>query len=160
MQTRRKQTAFIKKLIYSLKRAYGFTITLHKIGSENLNYETGNKTVIITTQKINQAVLLPAHFERINEQTSPDFKYGGYFDTSTRRILIDTKDLNNFEIEVDDYFIWDGKRWQISEFYPYEFDAAFILIVRMVEGTPLHMVEEIALENVLTLTQTVGATVV
>ena len=155
MSVRRKQTAFIRKLIYTLKRAYGFTITLHKIESESLDYETGERTSTILTQKINRAVLLPAHFERINEQTSPNFKYGGHFDTSTRRILIDAKDLNSFKIEIDDYFVWNEKRWQISEFYPYEFDAAFILIVRMVEGTPRHMIEEIFLESNLQFSQEV-----
>jgi hypothetical protein len=139
-------------MIYALKREYGFEITLHKITAESHNYETGARTPTIQTQKINRAILLPGHLQRRNEQTDPGFKYGGYYDTSTRQVMVDADDLGDFEIEVDDYFIWNEKRWQVSETFPYELDTAFILIVRMVEGSPRHMVSEIALENVLTLT--------
>lgn len=155
MQTRRKQTNFIRKLLYTLKRGYGFPITLHKIESESLDYETGARTSIIITQKIARAIMLPGHMQRQFESDSQptNFKYGALYDISTKKIIIDANDLGTFNIEIDDYFIWNERRWQIAEFYPYELDTAFIIFARAVEGTIRHMVESINIESNLQLTQ-------
>ena len=147
----RKQTRFIRKILYTLKRGYGFTITLHKITDETRDYESGKLTTTIVTKKIKRAIILPATIRRQYEQTSPGFKYGGLFDTGTRQIIIDATDLDNYVIEVDDYIIWNGKRWQVAEIQILEYQTAYVISVRMVEGVIRHMVEEIAIETNLQL---------
>ena len=90
----RKQTRFIRKLLYTLKRGYGFPITLHKIESEVHNYQTGRKTPVIVTQKIDKAIILPAHLQRQfeSEGQPTNFKYGALYDASMRQVIIDAND--------------------------------------------------------------------
>ncbi len=158
MQTRRKQTGFIRKLLYTLKRGYGFPITLHKIESETHDYETGEREPTIITQKINRAIMLPGHMQRKFESDSlpTGFRYGAFFDTSTKKIIIDAADLGTFNIEISDYIIWNAKRWEVAQFQELEYQTAYVIFVRMVEGTIRHMVEEINLETNLQLTQEVS----
>lgn len=160
MSTRRKQTAFIRKLLYTLKQGYGFPITLHKIESETHDYETGARIPVIVTQKINKVIILPATLQRQFESDSlpTGFKYGALFDTSLRKIIIDANDLGTFNIEINDYIIWNEKRWQVAQFQELEYQTAFVIFVRMVEGTIRHMVEEISLETNLQITQEVEVT--
>lgn len=152
---RRKQTRFIRKLMYTLKKGYGFTITLHKVTGESLDHETGQRTPTIITKRIERAIILPAtsqmKFEGNSQPT--DFKYGALYSTSVRQVIIDAQDVLDFEIEEDDYFIWNEKRWQISKDIGLEYETAFTLTARMVAGSVRHMVEEVALESNLIFEQ-------
>ena len=152
---RRKQTRFIRKMLYTLKKGYGFTITLHKVTDESLDFETGQRTPIIVTKRIERAIILPATSQMKFENQPADFKYGGLYTTALRQIIIDKQDVLDFEIGIDTYFIWNAKRWQVSKIDSLEYETAFTLTVRMVEGAVLHMVEEIALESQIQLTQEV-----
>ncbi len=156
--TRRKQTAFIRKILYTLKRGYGFPITLHKITDETHNYETGKRSPTIITQKINRAIILPATLRRVFEtdSLSTGFKYGALYDSSLRQVVIDAADLGNFKIEINDYLIWDERRWQVSQVQELEYQTAYNLLIKMVEGTIRHMVEEVSLETNLQLSQMVA----
>jgi len=153
-----KQTRFIRRLVYTLKRGYGFAITLHKITDEAHNYQTGQKVVNIQTQKINKAIILPAHLQRQFESDSQpaDFKYGALYDASMRQVIIDAIDLGDFNIEIDDYVIYDAKRWQVSHYYKLELHSAYVLYIKTVEGAVRHLVEEVSLETNLLLTQKVS----
>lgn len=154
---RRKQTRFIRTLLYTLKKGYGFPITLHKVTGESLNMQTGKRTPTIVTQKVNKAIILPATAQLKFEYggISPNFKYGALFDTSLRQVIIDAQDVVNFEIETDDYFIWDGERWQVAKVTNMEYGTGYTIIARMVEGSPRHMVECVNLESQIQLTSTV-----
>lgn len=153
--TRRQQTVFIRKMLYTLKRGYGFPITLHKITDETHNYETGKRVPTILTQRIERAIILPATLRRIFESDSlpTDFKYGALYDSSLRQVVIDADDLNDFEIEINDYLIWNEKRWQVSQVQELEYQTAYNILIKMVEGTIRNMVEEVSLETNLQLSQ-------
>lgn len=153
-----KQTRFIRRLLYTLKRGYGFAITLHKITDETQNYQTGKKIVTIQTQKINKAIILPAHMQRQFESESQpaNFKYGALYDASMRQVIIDVIDLGDFNIEIDDYIIHDERRWQVSHYYKLELYSAYVLYVKAVEGAIRHLVEEVSLETNLIITQEVS----
>lgn len=158
---RRKQTRFIRTLLYTLKKGYGFPITLHKVTDESLNMQTGKRTPTIVTQKVDKAIILPAtaqlkfEYDRAYTAANSAFTYGALFDTALRQVIIDAQDVIDFEIETDDYFIWDNERWQVSKVMDMEFGTGYTIIARMVEGSPRHMVEEIALESQLQLTSEV-----
>ena len=152
---KQKQTRFIRSVLYSLKRGYGFPIILHKIVSESLNTETGKRISVIKSIKIKKAIVLPAEIQRRFERdsTSTDFSYGAFYDTAIRKIIIDVKDLDDFKIELNDYFIWDEKRWEVSEIVDLEYQTAYLIIGKLVEGAPRYMIEEVALESDLQLNQ-------
>lgn len=160
----RKQTRFIRKLLYTLKKGFGFTITLHKVTDESLNHETGQRTPTIITKRIEKAIILPAtsqmkfEFGGAYNKANANFTYGALYTTALRRVIIDAQDVLDFEIEENDYFIWDEKRWQISKVDDLEYETAFTLTARMVKGSVRHMVEEIALESQIQLTSTVTET--
>ncbi len=152
---RRKQTRFIRKMLYTLKKGYGFTITLHKVTDETLNFETGQRMPTIITKRIERAIILPATRQMKFENQPTDFKYGGLYTTALRQVIIDEQDVLDFEIEIDVYFIWNAKRWQVSKIDSLEYETAFTLTVRMVEGAVLHMVESVNLESQLQFSQEV-----
>ena len=119
--------------------------------------QTGKRTPTIVTKKVNKAIILPATAQLKFEYggIDPNFKYGALFDTALRQIIIDAQDVIDFEIETDDYFIWDAERWQVAKVTDMEFGTGYTIIARMVEGSPRHMVEEITLESQLQLTSEV-----
>lgn len=159
IQSRRKQTRFIQRVLYSLKRGYGFPLTLHKVSSETYNTETGKRTAIIQICKIKRAIILPStlmtkfEYDVTFTAANRNFAYGGTYDMSIKKIIIDAKDLGNFEIELEDYFIFDKRRWQVNNIQEFEFRTAFFVVGKEVKGTPRYLVEEIALEDTLQLIQ-------
>jgi len=159
-----KNTAFIRRVLYTLKRGWGFPVYLHKVLSEDIDRKTGVRDATIQVQRVRLAIVLPsalmAKFEYDLAYTAANrnFTYGGTYGTSTRRIIIDARDLNNFEIELDDYFIYEGKRWQIGKIDTFEFDTGFVIYGREVLGTPRYFVQERATEDNLQLTENITQT--
>jgi len=143
-------------MLYTLKKGYGFTITLHKVTDESLDFETGQRTPTIITKRIERAIILPATSQMKFENQPADFKYGGLYTTALRQVIIDKQDVLDFEIEIDDYFIWNAKRWQVSKIDSLEYETAFTLTARMVAGAELHIIEEIALESNLIFEQEIS----
>lgn len=156
-----KQTRFIRRVLYNLKRLYGFTLTFHKVSAEAYNRETGERTATIEIRKIKRAILLPTkllskfEYDLAFIAAGRNFTYGGTYNTSTRTVIIDARDLGDFEIEIDDYFIFEERRWQVSQIQDFEFQTAFVITGKEVKGTPRYLVEEIALEDTLQLSEAV-----
>jgi len=159
MQARRKQTRFIRRAIYRLKRDFGFTVTLHKITNVALNLETGTKTRTTQFKKIQRAIILPARMFRSFVYdlsfiaAAKNFTSGGFFDPDEKVIIIDWQDVRDFTIDVDDYVVYDSKQFQVVSIRAFEFDTAFFLRVRAVVGAPIDADLDVA-DN-LTFTQTV-----
>lgn len=161
-QLRRKQTAFIRRVLYSLKRAYGFPVTFCKIEDEDLDLETGKRSPTISYIKIRKAIVLPATLQQKFEYdlafiaANRNFTYGGFYNTSLKRIIVDARDLGSFVFEIGNYFIYEEKRWEIAQIKEFDFQTAFDIIGREVKGTPRYMVEDFRIETTLQFTQTVG----
>ena len=154
IQSQRKATKFIQRVLYTLKRKYGFPVVLHKITNEDINKQTGKREVTIQVQKVRLAIVLPSLLiAKFETAANRNFTYGGAYGTSTRRIIIDARDLGDFEIELDDYFIYEGKRWQIGKIDTFEFDTGFVIYGREVKGTPRYFVQEQTIEDNLILTE-------
>lgn len=156
--TLQKQTRFIRKLLYTLKKGYGFRVTFYKITSETINLETGERTPVITYQKVNKVIILPAELQRqfeSNVQTKP-FKYGGYYDTAIRKLIVDPRDLGDFEIEDGDYYIWEGKRYEVSKTFDLENQSAILVLGRNVEGSIRYMIQDVSIESTIQFTQVVA----
>lgn len=153
-----RQTRFIRKTLYSLKKEFGFSITFHKL-TETYNLETGERTPSIEIKKINRAIVMPDALQRKFEYdlafiaAAKNFTYGGFYDTSLRRIIVDHQDLEGFELEVGMYFIWSEKRWEIAKIVEFELQTGFIIFARMVEGVTRYQVSEMNLESSLVFEQ-------
>lgn len=156
--TLQKQTRFIRRLLYTLKKGYGFKVTFYKITSESLNHETGVRTPIIDYKKVNKVIILPSELQRKFESDTQtrDFHYGGYFDTAIRKLIVDPRDLGDFEIKTGDYYIWEGERFEVSKVFDLENQSALLILGRNVEGSVRYMIEDVSIESTLQLTQTIA----
>lgn len=162
LRQKQKQTRFIKRVLYTLKKGYGFPITFYKIVSEGYDLETGKRTPDIEYKKIKRAIILPAtamskfEYDLAYIAAAKNFTYGGLYGTATRKIIIDARDLDGFEIKTKDYFIWDEKRWEVAQVTDLEYQTAFLIVGKMVEGSPRYMIEDFNVESTFQFTQEVS----
>lgn len=139
----RKATRFIQSVIYRLKRQYGFPLTLHKIISVDRDLDTGDQRNTIRLLTIKRAVLLPTSLMRrfiydpAYLKSNKNFTTGGTFDPNNREILLDYEDVGEFNIEIDDYIIYDDKRWQVTMVSELEYKTAFVIEVCEGKGSPV-----------------------
>lgn len=157
----RRQTRFIKQVLYQLKKEFGFEITIHRVVSETKDLENGTIEPVIITQRVRRAIMLPDDSQRKFEYdlafiaAAKNFTYGGFYDTSIRRVIIDVADLRGFEVAIDDYFIWNEKRWNISRIDWFELQTGIVLYAKMVEGTVRYQVSTLSLESTVTFSDEV-----
>ena len=151
-----RQTRFIRKLVYTLKRGYGFAVIFHKVTGEVLNLETGKRTPTITNVRVDKTIILPSDLQRIFEtdSVSKDFNYGAYYDTAIRKLIVDPRDLGDFNIKPDDYFIVEGERFQVGRVFNLYNGTVIMVIGRHVEGSKRYMITDAIVESTLQITQT------
>lgn len=155
----RKAIRMIRKVIYRLKRDYGFPITFYKVISETLNLETGERTPVIDYIKIKRAIALPSQLQQKFEYdlayiaAAKNFTYGGLYDTSLKRIIIDGNDLGDFIPDVKDYFIMNERRWEVGRVDEFGTKEAFLILGKEVKGAPRYMIEDFNIETAFQLNQ-------
>ena len=160
----RKATRFIQSVIYRLKRQYGFQLTLYKILNVDKDLDTGEQRDNVKLLTIRRAVLLPSSLTRkfiydpAYLKSNKNFTTGGTFDPNNREILLDYRDVGEFDIEIDDYVIYDRKRWQVVEVIELEYKTAFIIKVTESKGSEAVDVTDIS--HSLSLTQEATSQVV
>ena len=149
-----KRSRSIRRLLYSLKKGYGYPITFYRVVSETLNVETGVRTPVISYHKVDKVIILPSILQRRFESDTltKDFHYGSYYDTALRRLIVDPRDFS--DIKNNDYFIWEGKRYEVSQVHDLENDAALLIIGRFVEGSIKYEITDFHVETNLQFTQT------
>ena len=150
-----RQTRFIRKLIYTFKKEYGFAVQFYKVTAEVLDLQTGVSTPTIEYKKVNKVVILPSDLQRRFE-TNSDFNYGAYYDTALRKLIVDPRDLGDFNIDVDDYFIVDGERFQVGRAFKLFNNTAILVIGRHVEGSKRYAITDASVESTLVVKQTIG----
>lgn len=136
---------FISGVLYRLKRRYGVMLNLVHRTSSTVNRETGEKEVHRDSLRILRAIVLPSQVKREFSYdlayiaAAKNFTYGGFFDTTERRIIIDVKDLPaDFEIEVGHYVIYDRVRYDVKQVERFEDIRAFFITCKQsvaVDGT-------------------------
>lgn len=152
---------FITQVLYRLKRRYGQVVDIVHRTSSTTNLETGVKTVVRDSHRVNRAIVLPSliHREFVYDltfiATNKNFTYGGHFDTTQRRLIIDRKDLpSDFEIKVGYYFISDGKRYEVKQVEEFEERRAYGIIGKESTDIETSNVVEVQTASDLLLSQT------
>lgn len=158
--------AFIRKVLYQLKRDYGLAINVNFRTSSTINSQTLQKTVVEDSFRIARAILLPSHMERSFVYSLPmiasnkNFTYGALFDSDQRRLMIDAKDIPaGVTLDLDMWLVFDGKRYDIKEIHEYEFSSGFMLVVKQATNVALNNNIKRFYETPLDLIQTVTAVV-
>jgi len=126
----------IKKVIYELKKKYSEKLIWHEFIDSSVDYLTGETTYNWVPHKIRRAILFPSQIDRGFKYSlsyiaaNKNFTYGGLFDTSITKVLIDLKDFpqafQKREINKSDKIVMDFKMYQISHIELFENVAMYV----------------------------------
>lgn len=138
----KRNTRFMRRTLYSMKRRYGGFVTFHR-DTEVLDFENGTKTVTKQVWDIQRAIVLPSDvqpkfvYDLSFIANNKEFTMGGIFDAGPRRLILDTKDLGDYVPQNRDYFTFDGERYEIVRFQRFEYNTGYIVIGSRVQGAPV-----------------------
>lgn len=151
--------AFISKVLYRLKRRYGEPVDLIRRLSSTVDRETGLKTVRTATIRLKRVICLPAQLSREFSYdlayiaAAKNFTYGGFFDTTERRFIVDTRDLPaDFEIKIGHYLVYDQVRYDVKTVERFEDARAFFVQAKQTVASDLDNAIEVELETDISLT--------
>jgi hypothetical protein len=155
-----RATREIRKLLYALKRRWGFPATFYQIVGNSIDLETGRQSPEKRILVIQRVILLPADMLRKFSYdlsfiaSNKAFTYGGFYDQSKRMIIVDRQDIpSDFEIKIGNYFIFRDQHWEISELQEFEFQTGYIVGGTLIDGNPLEQTFEQTTSNQLSLSQ-------
>lgn len=128
-------------MVYFLQREYGQSISLRRTENDATDLVTGQQYSDLIIVDIKRAAFLPAQiarqFARTQTDTSrdQDFSYGGFFDTRTRFILINRRDIpNTFPIDQNMHLVFDSRRYQVDKIFDFEQNEALMLLATAMDG--------------------------
>lgn len=135
---------FIKQAMYRLRQRYGTRIRLIKRLSLTIDRETGVKTATYANH-LTKIILLPNLAEREFAYplaviaASKQFVHGGFFKDNERQLIFDKKSLRlpdgtYWELALDQWFSYGGKRFNIAEITQFEEAQAWLVRAKGGEG--------------------------
>lgn len=143
----KRNTRFIRRILYQLKRRYGGSVTFHR-PSEDLDLKTGKKTTTKQVWTVQKTIVLPSDvqpkfvYDLSYIANNKEFTMGGVFDTGPRRVILDSRDLGTYVPQARDYFTFDGTRYEIVRLQRFEFNTGWILVGQEVQGAPVNEVHK------------------
>lgn len=158
---------FIRRNIRKLKAEYGNPITVYKMGDATTNHTTGVKSVTRESTYIKRAIVLPSRIrpEVIQSisliSSNKKVVQGGAFEAGKRTIIIDRTDVDaDWIVTAQDWIVYDGKRFDITQVDEYEYKTAWLIQAKVVEGATVNE-DHYAKGNayLLSLTQSASATI-
>ena len=151
---------FVRTLLYSLKREYGQRVDLYRLAGSTLNTETGIKTQTIQHITLWRCIVLSGDMIRSMSYghsflaADRNFAYGGKFDVGTKGFIVDVQDLpSGFQIDMDDYLVYEGKRYDPKKVTKTDDGYAFAVTGKEAEGGTVGQIYELNLFNGLRLIQ-------
>lgn len=148
---------FIKTLIYDLKRAYGQPADLYEIKYDS-DLQSGVKTITFFNHvHIKRAIIAPTRelrsfiYDLAYISANKDFTTGGFFDPSDRFVIIDKKDVNGWDFELDQFITFGYKRYDLTLLQEYESDSVIICKAKALEGQKI--IQAMNATSVIILTQ-------
>ncbi len=143
----------LREAIYGLKREFGVPVDLYEVQPGVTNLATGVKNDVVTRHSLDRVALLPTvteykfHFE---PALSKDFRYGGTYDSSTKRFLIDQKDLPwGLKINRNFYLVFEAHRYNVEKIDTLDLDVAYLITGKEVQWEQPYQVIEYAFRDVI-----------
>ena len=127
------------------------------MGDATTNHLSGIKDVPRAVTHIRRGLILPSkslrEFQRDISLISANkaFVMGGTFDTSTRTFVVDRVDAPNLELTVSDWVVYDNRRYEVKEFTEFEFDSAWVIVGRAIEGEIPEQIRLLCADNLIRL---------
>src|SRR4051794_15856086 len=134
------QTAMMRRVMYQLKREYGYRVEIHKLLSSETNVRTGVKEISTTRLVINRVIVLPEVLDRTTKQSislissNKEFVSGGTSDIGTRNFIVDRRDVSLPELTADDWLVYRHQKYQIKKVQIFEEDAGWIITAKRISG--------------------------
>lgn len=133
---------FIQSVVRTLKRRLGEQVILvNQNAAGTPDYTTGVRTGRTESSKtIRKAIVQQARngrkfsYDLSYIAANKNFTYGGFYDSSTRTVLIDNKDLGVFVIDLDTTVTYNSKQYEVKEVAEYEGNVATLLTIVKTEG--------------------------
>ena len=145
---------YFNNTVYALSKDFGFKCDLYR-QEETLDHRTGRTTRVRHKFKIKKAIFFPSQLFRDFNYAAlfgKDMQFGGILDVSQRRVLINKKYLpKGFNIDVNDYVIFNGKRYEIQKIDELELADYWHLIIKQTVGVPKGELFEISMSDTLTI---------
>ena len=158
---------FIRKTLYSLKRAYGSTVDIYKLSSATTNYKTGVKTIGKSMTRVERCIVLPVKVQRETMQgisqisAGKKFMYGGTFDAGTRLFIVDARDMaTDYEFNMDDWLVYNARKYEIKDLSEFEQNAAWVITGKEVLGVVPEQIIKISVDHALDIDSEATETVV
>ena len=134
----------IKRILYRLKRQFGQEIVYSRNTTNTVNYRTGAITRAGTDVTIKRAIVLPARMIRSFEYdltyiaANKNFTYGGFYDDSSRLIIVDRKDLKASALtpRINDTVEFNGRSWLVKQVVSLDINYGYALTVYDNSRTP------------------------
>jgi len=129
-----------KKILYRLKRNFGMKITITIPTQNDFDVTTGQVTRAFTTIDIRRGVVLPEKttrdfaYDLSYIASNKNFTYGGFFDKSKRKIILDNKDLKGNVPSLNWQCAFQGKNYTVENFTETENNAGYILLCNIVDN--------------------------
>ena len=130
----------IRRCIQQMKAEYGGSITVYRLTSVDTDLQTGAKTVTRESIFVERAVVLPCVLSRFRVQTisvisaNKQIVQGGTYDPGMRTFIIDRNDVPSWELQKDDWIVYDSKRYELKTIEEYEYKTAWVIVAKEVEG--------------------------
>jgi len=164
MVTNRYLNNRMRLVLYALKRQYGGTISIYKVGDAEVDYDTGVKTIPKSVVVVRRAIILPTKAMREAVQTisvisaNKKFVFGGSYDSSTRFFIVDRRDASTLQLTESDYIVYTNsfgvaRRYEVKDFQEFEFDSAWVITGKAVFGEVPEQIFPVAADNLLRLDQ-------
>ena len=154
---------FIRRVIYSLKRRYGFPLDIYRILSTTTDRATGKKTQEKVKYYVKRGIVLPNQvqkrfaFDLAYLAANKSFTYGADYGANLRDVIIDAKDLpKSFELTINDYIIYDHKRYQIKTFEIAEHNQAYLIRMDQAPGSLPYEQHDASVKSQLDISQGVS----
>jgi hypothetical protein len=131
----------IRHVLYALKRQYGAAIAIHKLKDSSTNVRTGKKVTATEVINVPRAIVLPGHSTRKAIRgislisANKMLVEGGTYDSNSRDFIVDRLDAPGLTtLTPDDWIVYQGCKYQVSEVQSFEVDAALIITAKQLVG--------------------------
>lgn len=157
-------TTLVRRVIYSLKRRFGLKVEILYLISTSTNVETGKVTNVRGKRTVQKAILLPTKihkefaFDLAYIAASKNFTMGSTYTTSERKLIIDRRDLRDFEIKVGMWFVFEGKRYDVKQVEEFEHNAGYIITAEQDTAVAMENMYEGVADTTISVTQTGAGT--
>ncbi len=133
-------TLMMRRVLYQLKREYGFRVEIFKLVDSETDVRTGVKTTQTSRFVIQRAVVLPEMLNRTTKQSislissNKEFVSGGTSDIGTRNFIVDRRDVNLPELTADDWLVYNHQKFQIKQVQAFEENSGWIITAKRISG--------------------------